>query len=236
MIFRKAKYRKEVRTLNVYDDIIYISNGFNYKFIEVNGNSNQCENCFFNKHKGIGCEDAPCGFHHGRNAKRKDRKIGYFKLISDLNGDIVNFIERQAKSLLKENEALKNDKELLCRSDISFNANRKIYLSGPMSILIEAGKEDEVIEMFRVAEMNLKNFGFEVVNPFNNGVDKNEPWIRHILADLALLDPCDCICYLHTWDLMQSSGSEMEKIVARKDKKIEIKEILRDGNYSYILL
>lgn len=233
MIFKKAKHIKRISSLNVYDDKTYINKTFIYRFVEVNAISNQCEKCFFNKFKELGCGDAPCGFPYSNKGKRKDKKIGYFEFISDLQGGIVDSFHRHVNYLTKQNKELQRPSN---GKSVNFCAGKKVYLSGPMSILIEAGREDEVIEMFRVAEMNLKNFGFEVVNPFNNGVDKNEPWIKHILADLALLDPCDCICYLHTWDLMQSSGSEMEKIVARKDKKIEIREELNEGNYRYILL
>lgn len=236
MIFRKLKHIKEIKDLEVYDDYIYIARNLIYKFIETDRIAHQCENCFFNGHEGVGCIDAPCGFTTKKS--RKDRKRGYFKLIQDIHGGFLEGSELRIGVLTKRNEELQNRIEQLSNNNnnVLFAANRKVYLSGPMTALIQAGKEDEVIEMFEKAEKHLKLFGFEVVNPFNNGVDKNEPWIKHILADLALLDPCDCICYLHTWDLMQSSGSEMEKIVARKDKKIEIREELNEGNYRYILL
>ena len=113
----------------------------------------------------------------------------------------------------------------------------KIYISGPMSMLIEAGREDEMKMIFDTAERNLTYLGFEVVNPFYNGLSTKDKWIKHILKDLELEDPCDAICYLHTWELFSSPGGEMEKIVARREKKLEIREIKKDnGEYEYVFI
>lgn len=235
MWFRKLKSIKDIYDLEVYDNNIYISKTFIYQFMEMNSSLdvNICENCFFNHHREVGCIEAPCGF----KGERKDKRIGYFKLIGDLRGGIVESLDLQIDVLTKKNKSLQNDIKQLCtHGDTTFQANKKVYLSGPITALIEAGKEDEAREMFEKAEKHLKLFGFEVVNPFNNGVDKNEPWVKHILVDLNMLDPCQAICYLHTWDLMASPGGEMEKIVARRAKKIEIRETLVDGKYTYTIL
>ena len=113
----------------------------------------------------------------------------------------------------------------------------KIYLSGPMTSFIEAGKEDEAREIFEIAENNFKNLGYEVANPFKNGLDKNDKWIRHIRKDLEMLDDCNIICYLHTCELLSSPGGDMEKIAARREKKREMREIKHDnGDYEYAFI
>jgi hypothetical protein len=62
------------------------------------------------------------------------------------------------------------------------------------------------------------------------------PWIRNIIKDLELLDTCDMICYLHTCDLYYSGGTLIEKIAARNNRLIEIRQINTDTGYNYIRL
>ena len=116
------------------------------------------------------------------------------------------------------------------------NKKKRVYLSGPITHYHLTNRMDECRAIFQKAEENLKALGYEVVNPMNNGLDESAPWVRHIIVDLDLLDTCGSICYLHTWDLAYSGGSQIEKIAARHNKLVEIREVKNDNVYSYIFI
>ena len=113
------------------------------------------------------------------------------------------------------------------------NKKLRVYLSGPISYFQNENRMDECVKIFQRAKKDLEAFGYEVVNPFDNGLSHDAPWIRHIIKDLELLDTCDMICYLHTWDLHYSAGSQIEKIAARKNRLIEIRQTKNDTGYHY---
>ena len=116
------------------------------------------------------------------------------------------------------------------------NKKLRVYLSGPISFFINENRMDECEKIFQRAKKDLEAFGYEVVNPFDNGLSNEAPWIRHIVKDLELLDTCDMICYLHTWDLYYSAGSQIEKIAARNNRLIEIRQTKNDMGYHYYRL
>jgi hypothetical protein len=238
MKWKRLKWIKDIKDLEIYNSNIYISKTFIYKFIEKEGVFNQCEKCFFGKYKEVGCSSAPCGFKGGFFKKdRKDKKTGYFKLVGDLTGEIVETKDMLIDGLERVNEKLQNAIKLHDnKRNPHLKTNIRVYLSGPVTALIDAGREQEAIAAFSMAEQNLKALGFEVVNPCNNGIDLNDKWIKHIIKDIELEDTCQAICYLHNYDLFPSPGGQMEKIVARREKKMEIRETLIDGIYNYIQL
>lgn len=80
----------------------------------------------------------------------------------------------------------------------------KIYISGQITGL----PFDEVERNFDEAEQRLKEEGFTVVNPLNNGLTVNHGWIEHMKADLKLLLECDTIYLLKNWK--QSRGAAIE--------------------------
>lgn len=84
----------------------------------------------------------------------------------------------------------------------------KVYISGAISAL----PHNDAKEMFRSTEDYLYGQGFDVVDPFDNGLDKNEPWENHMRVDLAMLLDCDCVYMLKGW--RSSKGARLEHLVA----------------------
>ena len=85
---------------------------------------------------------------------------------------------------------------------------KKIYISGA----IEHHDLKERKEVFRAAEVDLVLAGYEVINPFKNGVPQTAPWREHMKVDIALLLTCDYIYMLQGWEL--SKGCKLELDVA----------------------
>ena len=80
----------------------------------------------------------------------------------------------------------------------------KVYISGPITGL----PYEEVEKAFNEAETRLKEQGYEVVNPLNNGLPTNATWNEHMRADLKLLLDCDAIYMLNGWEY--SKGASLE--------------------------
>ena len=89
----------------------------------------------------------------------------------------------------------------------------KIYVSGKISGL----PIEEVKEKFIKADKYLKTFGYEVVSPFDNGLLDEAPWQEHMIADIAMLLPCDAIYMLPDWG--DSKGAMIEKYIAQMQGK-----------------
>lgn len=85
---------------------------------------------------------------------------------------------------------------------------KKVYISGA----IEHHDLKERKEIFRAAEVYLALAGYEVINPFNNGVPQTAHWREHMRVDIGLLIGCDCIYMLRGWEL--SKGCKLELDVA----------------------
>lgn len=94
----------------------------------------------------------------------------------------------------------------------------KVYISGQISGL----PAEEVKERFRKAEAQLKEQGYVVVSPLNNGIPWDAPWELHIAMDIILLMGCDTIYLLNGWD--DSRGATLEKNFAELTKKKVIYE------------
>ncbi len=85
----------------------------------------------------------------------------------------------------------------------------KIYISGQISGLTP----EEYAPLFHTAEKRLKEQGYDVINPLNNGVAPGEPWQEHMKADIRLLLECDAIYMLPNWEL--STGATLERNIAQ---------------------
>jgi hypothetical protein len=84
----------------------------------------------------------------------------------------------------------------------------KIYISGKISGL----EREHVLEKFTAAERHLKDKGFNVVNPINNGLPWDAPWESHMAMDIIHLLSCDAIFLLPCWS--DSKGAMLEKKIA----------------------
>lgn len=80
----------------------------------------------------------------------------------------------------------------------------KVYISGP----ITGVPYEKVEKAFNEAETRLKEQGYEVVNPLNNGLPRESKWNEHMRADLKLLLDCDAIHMLNGWEY--SKGASLE--------------------------
>lgn len=103
----------------------------------------------------------------------------------------------------------------------NFNINKvkKLYISGQVSGL----DLDNVKQCFADKKKYLQeNYDFEVVNPLENGLSVDLPWIKHICHDLEQLHECDSILMLDGW--RNSKGACLEKEFAALTKKTIIYE------------
>ncbi len=82
----------------------------------------------------------------------------------------------------------------------------KVYISGPISGLLY----EEVEKAFNEAETRLKEQGYEVVNPLNNGLPRESIWNEHMRADLKLLLDCDAIYMLNGWEYSRGASLEYD--------------------------
>lgn len=88
----------------------------------------------------------------------------------------------------------------------------KIYLSGPISYLpIEAARR-----AFKRAEETLQVQGWEVVNPFDNGLPVEASWEQHLAEDLLQLLTCKAVFMMRGWE--NSLGARLEHALAQRVK------------------
>ena len=90
------------------------------------------------------------------------------------------------------------------------NKKMKWYISGKISGL----PTDQVTAKFQQAEQQIRAFGYEPVNPINNGLGSEASWNEHLVADIALLLECDAIYLLKDWG--DSRGSRIEANIAEE--------------------
>lgn len=91
-----------------------------------------------------------------------------------------------------------------------------IYISGRISGL----PLEEARTAFReVAEGLVRDGWDEVVNPFDNGLPPDAPWIKHLVRDLEILHDYEAIYMMRGWQ--ESRGASIELSFAlRTDKHI----------------
>lgn len=99
----------------------------------------------------------------------------------------------------------------------------KIYVSGQITgIPIETAKRT-----FAEAAQTLARQGWEVVNPFDNGLPVEAPYEEHLAADLQLLLGCKALFALRGWQ--QSNGARIEVAFA---KRLGIKVIYEEQMFN----
>lgn len=83
----------------------------------------------------------------------------------------------------------------------------KIYISGKIT-----GIETEAIELFANAERELKEKGFETINPLTLNHEHDKSWHSYMKEDVKALCDCDAIYMLSNW--MDSKGAIIEHAIA----------------------
>lgn len=84
----------------------------------------------------------------------------------------------------------------------------RIYISGKIS-----GREAEARKEFAKVSRQLEEIGHDPVNPFENGLEVDDTWERHLAVDITDLLGCDAVCQLDGWE--DSRGARLEYEVAR---------------------
>lgn len=90
----------------------------------------------------------------------------------------------------------------------STTMKKRIYISGK----IGNPNDPDVRPKFNCAAQQLAAAGYEPVNPLDNGLPDNAPWIDHIIADLRTMQTCDGVYLLHDWT--ESDGARIECLFA----------------------
>lgn len=85
----------------------------------------------------------------------------------------------------------------------------KMYISGRISGLDTAAAQ----AAFARAEADVEAMGYQPVNPFNNGVDRDAPWKEHMIADIKMMLSCDGVYLLDDW--IFSRGARIESSLAQ---------------------
>lgn len=84
----------------------------------------------------------------------------------------------------------------------------RVYVSGPI-----AGYDLQERKMaFLKVQHMLESLGYEVSNPFDNGVPDDAHWREHMRADIAMLLQCQSIYMMPGWE--HSKGCKLELDVA----------------------
>lgn len=84
-----------------------------------------------------------------------------------------------------------------------------LYLSGPMT-----GTPDHNFPAFNLAAQELRELGYEVVNPVEINPDHNMSWHECLRADIKALCDCDVLVLLPGWE--GSSGAHLEMHIAHR--------------------
>lgn len=85
---------------------------------------------------------------------------------------------------------------------------KKVYISGAIAHM----DLDERRAAFAAAASLWRSRGYDVFNPFENGLSQDEDWRRHMRIDIRALTDCDYIYMLRGWEL--SKGAKLELDVA----------------------
>jgi hypothetical protein len=88
---------------------------------------------------------------------------------------------------------------------------KKIYISGKIT-----GIEAQAAQLFEQAETDIRNAGFEPVNPMKLNHNHDKSWESYMKADLKALLDCDGIFMLNNWT--DSKGALIELDLALKLK------------------
>lgn len=85
----------------------------------------------------------------------------------------------------------------------------RVYISGPMSNM-----PDLNFPAFNAAAAQLRQRGYDAVNPVDLNPDPGTPWHECMRAGLKALCDCDAICLLPGWE--NSTGAYLELHVAHR--------------------
>ena len=85
---------------------------------------------------------------------------------------------------------------------------QRVYISGPIT-----GDPDAWTRFHNAEGMKVKE-GFDVMNPFDNGVNEGSSWDEHMIADIRMLMLCDSIFMLKGWQ--SSRGARIEFKIAEE--------------------
>lgn len=83
---------------------------------------------------------------------------------------------------------------------------KKVYISGPVTGL----DLEEAKKRFSFFEDKINSIGHEAVNPINNGLTEEDPWIDHMVIDLKMLYYCDEAIMLKDWEFSKGACLEHE--------------------------
>lgn len=86
---------------------------------------------------------------------------------------------------------------------------KRLYVAGPMSGLPEYN-----YPAFKAAAAELRECGFEVICPAENGLPADAPWIDHMRVDIGHLLTCSAVAVLPGWE--NSRGARLEVHLARE--------------------
>lgn len=83
----------------------------------------------------------------------------------------------------------------------------RVYIAGPMT-----GYKDFNFPAFTAAAKDLRDRGFDVLNPVEIAPEQGKSWAYYMRKDLAEMLTCDAIYLLKGWH--ESKGASLEKHVA----------------------
>lgn len=86
---------------------------------------------------------------------------------------------------------------------------KKVFISGPMENIPDKNRAN-----FEAAQEELEKFGWVVLNPWYNSIEKSSPRKDHMRADIKMLLECDAIYSLEGWK--DSPGASAEFHVAEQ--------------------
>ena len=83
----------------------------------------------------------------------------------------------------------------------------KVYISGKIT-----GIETEAFELFAKAETQLRELGYEPINPMTLIHEHDKSWHSYMKVCIKALCDCDAIYLLPNWG--ESKGANLEKEIA----------------------
>lgn len=84
------------------------------------------------------------------------------------------------------------------------NRQQRCYNSGKIGGLTYL----TALQNFAVADRAIRRLGLIPVNPLNNGLKPNRPWVLHMIVDLLLMATCQSVYFQRNW--RTSRGARIE--------------------------